>query len=117
MKMKRAALLLPLFAAAYLFAFAAPPVYPGAKLVDELNEGLKKAGQNMTAYNTFDSYEKVYSFYQGSGGELRRGHPDRAKEKQATFQFKESYYVTVIWKEDSKAHGTIIYIGRTGAAR
>jgi hypothetical protein len=113
MKMKMAAGLLPVFAAAYLFAFAAPPVYPGAKLVDELNQGLKKAGQDMTAYNTFDAYEKVYDFYQSKGGELRRGRPDRAKEKQATFQFKESgYFVTVLWKEDSKSHGTIIYIGR-----
>jgi hypothetical protein len=113
MKMKQIAFLLPLFAAAYLFAFAAPPIYPGAKLVDDLNKGLKKAGQDMIAYNTFDAYEKVYDFYQSKGGELRRGRPSRDTEKQATFQFKESgYFVTVLWKEDAKEHGTVIYIGK-----
>jgi hypothetical protein len=118
MKMKRAALLLPLFAAVYLSAFASPPVYPGAKLVDELNRELKKSGQDSTAYNTFDAFEKVYDFYQSKGGELRRGRPARAGEKMATFQFKESgYAVAIIWKEDSKSHGTIFYIARTGAAR
>ena len=116
--MKRVALLLPLFAAAYLFAFAAPPVYPGAKLVDELNQALKKSGQESTAYNTMDAYEKVYDFYQSKGGELRRGRPARAGEKMATFQFKESgYAVNIIWKEDSKSKGTVFYIARTGAAR
>ena len=118
MKMKRAALLLPLFAAVYLSAFAAPPVYPGAKPVDELNRELKKAGQDSTAYNTMDAYEKVYDFYLAKGGELRRGRPARAGEKMATLQFKESgYAVNIIWKEDSKSKGTVFYIAHTGAAR
>ncbi len=117
MKIKRTALLLPLFAAVYVLAFAAPPVYPGAKPVDELNQELKKSGQDSTAYNTFDSYEKVYEFYQSKGGELRRGRPARAGEKMATFQFKDAgYAVNIIWKEDSKSKGTIFYIARTGSA-
>ena len=118
MKMKRAALLLPLFAAVYLAAFAAPPIYPGAKPVDELNRELKKAGQDSTAYSTMDAYEKVYDFYLGKGGELRRGRPARAGEKMATLQFKESgCAVNIIWKEDSKSKGTVFYIAHTGAAR
>jgi hypothetical protein len=118
MKMKRVAFLLPLFAAVYLSAFAAPPVYPGAKLVDELNQALKNSGQESTAYNTMDAYEKVYDFYQSKGGELRRGRPARAGEKMATFQFKDAgYAVNIIWKEDSKSKGTVFYIARTGAAR
>jgi hypothetical protein len=118
MKIKQVVFLLPLFAAVYLSAFAAPPVYPGAKPVDELNQALKKSGQDSTAYNTMDAYEKVYDFYQGKGGELRRGRPARAGEKMATFQFKESgYAVNIIWKEDSKSKGTVFYIAHTGAAR
>ncbi len=58
MKIRRAVSVLPLFVAAYLFAFAAPPVYPGAKAVDELNEAAKKAGQNTTAYNTPDAFRR-----------------------------------------------------------
>ena len=61
MKMKRAALLLPLFAAVYALAFAAPPVYPGAKAVDELNEAARKAGQETMAYNTLDPLKRSMS--------------------------------------------------------
>lgn len=118
MKMIRVAFLLPLFAAAYLSAFAAPPVYPGAKPVDELNDALKKSGQDSTAYNTMDAYEKVYDFYQSKGGELRRGRPARAGEKMATLQFKATgYAVNIIWKEDAKSKGTVFFIAHTGAAR
>jgi DNA phosphorothioation-dependent restriction protein DptG len=112
MKMKTAAGLLPLFAAAYLFAFAAPPVYPVAKAVDELNEASKKAGQNAVAYNTFDPFEKVYDFYKSKGTEVQSHRVPRASEKYAAFKFPDTGYSVVIsWKEDSKSKGTIIHIG------
>ena len=62
MKMKTAGLLLALFAVV-AFAFAAPPVYPGAKAVDELNKAAKIAGQDTMTYNTADPFERVYEFY------------------------------------------------------
>jgi hypothetical protein len=113
MKIRTAARLLPVFAAAYMFAFAAPPVYPGAKAVDELNAAAKKAGQDTMAYNTSDSFEKVYDFYKSKGTEIQNRRPLRATEKYASFQFKESGYSVVIsWKESSKSNGTIIHMGR-----
>jgi hypothetical protein len=112
MTMKAAACLLPVFAAAYLFAFAAPPVYPGAKAIDELNEASKKAGQDVMAYNTFDAFEKVYDFYKTKGTEVQSRHPSRANEKFAAFKFQEGYSVAISWKEDSKSRGTIVHIGR-----
>jgi hypothetical protein len=60
--MKKAVFLLPLLAATYLFAIGAPPVYPGATAAEELNDAAKKAGQDTTAYNTPDSFEKAYEF-------------------------------------------------------
>lgn len=113
MKMKRAVLLLPLFAAVYVFAFAAPPVYPGAKAVDELNEAAKKAGQDSMAYNTLDPFEKVYEFYKSKGTEAQRAHRVSPREKFALVMFKETGYgVAISWKEDSKSRGTIIHIGK-----
>ncbi len=113
MKLKRAAFLLPLFAAVYAFAFAAPPVYPGAKAVDELNDAAKKAGQNTMAYNTPDSFEKVYEFYKSKGTEEQRAHRVSPREKFAMVRFAESGYgVAISWKEDSKSKGTIIHIGK-----
>jgi hypothetical protein len=112
MKMKMAVRLLPMFAAAYLFAFAAPPVYPGAKAVDELNEASKKAGQNAMSYNTFDSFEKVCDFYKTKGTEVQSRRPPRTNEKYAAFRFPESGYTVVIsWKESAKSNGTVIHIG------
>ncbi len=111
--MKILARSLPLFAAAYLFAFAAPPVYPGAKAVDELNEASKKAGQDAMAYSSVDSFEKVYEFYKSKGTEVQSRRPPRASEKYAAFRFPEGGYSVVIsWKESSKSNGTIIHIGR-----
>jgi hypothetical protein len=113
MKIRRAVSVLPLFVAAYLFAFAAPPVYPGAKAVDELNEAAKKAGQNTTAYNTPDAFEKVYEFYKSKGTEEPRAHRVSTREKFALVNFKDSGYgVAISWKEDSKSKGTIIHIGK-----
>jgi hypothetical protein len=115
MEMKRAALWLPLFAAVYLFAFGAPPVYPGAKAVDELNEASKKAGQDTMAYNTADSFEKVYDFYKTKGAEVEKAHRAGPQEKFALIRFRETGYgVSISWKEDSKSKGTIIHIGRGG---
>lgn len=111
--MNTLARLLPVFAAGYLFAFAAPPVYPGAKAVDELNEASKKAGQDAMAYNTFDAFEKVYEFYKGKGTEIQNRRVPRASEKYAAFRFPEGGYSVVIsWKESAKSNGTIIHIGR-----
>jgi hypothetical protein len=113
MKLKRAALLLPLFAAVYVFAFAAPPIYPGAKPVDEYNQEMKKAGQDNMAYNTFDPYEKVYEFYKSKGTEVQTRRPPRASEKFASFKFNDAGYgVAISWKEDSKSKGTVIHIAK-----
>jgi hypothetical protein len=113
MKMKKAVLLLPLFAAGLVFAFAAPPVYPGAKAVDELNDAAKKAGQDSMSYNTLDPFEKVYEFYKSKGTEVQGAHRDSPREKFALVRFKESGYgVAISWKEDSKSKGTIIHVGK-----
>jgi len=112
-KMKRFVLLLPLFAAVYLFAFATPPVYPGAKAVDELNVAAKVAGQNTVAYNTADPFEKVYEFYKAKGTDVPRAHRAGPREKFAMVMFNDTgYRVAISWKEDSKDKGTIIHIGK-----
>jgi hypothetical protein len=113
MQIKRAAILFPIFAAVCAFAFSAPPVYPGAKAVDELNDASKKAGTGVTSYNTMDTYEKVFEFYKNSGTEVQSRRPARQKEKFASFKFAGSDLgVTIVWKEDSKEHGTIIHVSR-----
>jgi hypothetical protein len=113
--MKRAVSLLPLFAAVYVFAFGAPPVYPGAKAVDELNDAAKKAGQDTMAYNTLDSFEKVYEFYKSKGVEVPGAHRVSPREKFALIMFKETGYgVAIGWQEDSRSSGTVIHIARRG---
>ena len=113
MKIKRAALLLPLFAAVCVFAFAAPPVYPGAKAVNELNEAAKKAGQDTMSYNTLDPFEKVYEFYKSKGTDVPRAHRVSPRAKFALVKFNETGYgVSISWKEDSSSKGTIIHIGK-----
>jgi hypothetical protein len=112
MQMKKVILGLPLIAAVCVFAFAAPPVYPGAKSVDALNEASKKAGRpNVLAYNTFDSFEKVYEFYKSKG--IERVHNVTAREKFALIMFKDSgYSVAIGWDEESKDKGTTIHISK-----
>jgi hypothetical protein len=111
--MKRALFVLPLLAAGYLFAFAAPPVYPGAKAVDELNDAAKKAGQNTMAYNTPDSFEKVYEFFKSKGTEEQRAHRVSDREKSAIILFKDDgYTVAISWKESSKSNGTVIHVAK-----
>ncbi len=111
--MKMTARLLPILAAAYLFAFAAPPVYPGAKPVDQLNDASKKAGRDDVAYNTMDSFEKVCEFYGSKGDENQRAHRAGPKEKSAMFMLKDTGYVVMIaWKESSKSNGTVIHIAK-----
>jgi hypothetical protein len=118
MKTKMAGLLLPLVAAVFVLAFAAPPVYPGAKAVDELNEAAKKAGQDSMAYNTLDSFEKVYEFYKTKGTEVQGAHRIGPREKFALIMFAETGYgVAIGWNEDSKSDGTVIHIGRRGPSR
>ncbi len=116
--MKKAVFVLPLIAATYLFAFAAPPVYPGAKAVDELNEAAKKAGQNTMAYNTPDSFEMVYEFYKSTGTEEQRAHRVSAREKFAMIMYKDAgYTVAISWKESAKSNGTIIHVAKGVPAR
>jgi hypothetical protein len=116
--MKRAVFFLALLGAAYLFAFAAPPIYPGAKAVDELNEAAKKAGQNTMAYNTPDSFEKVYEFFKAKGTEEQRAHRVSARGKFAMIVFKDTgYTVAISWKEDAKANGTVIHVAKAATAR
>src|SRR3954468_11216471 len=111
--MKRAVLLLPLLAAAYLFAFAAPPVYPGAKPVAELNDAAKNAGQDTMAYSTPDSFEKVYEFFKSKGTEEQRAHRVSARGKFAMIVFKDTgYTVAISWKEDSRSNGTVIHVAK-----
>jgi hypothetical protein len=123
MKLKRAVrlfplLILPLLAAAYLFAFAAPPVYPGAKPVDALNQAAKTAGQDTTAYNTPDAFEKVYDFYKSKGTEEQRAHRASPREKFAMIMFKDTGYTVAIgWKESAKAEGTVIHVAKGVPAR
>lgn len=118
MKMKKAVLLLPLFAAVYALAFAAPPVYPGATAVDELNEAAKTAGQETMAYNTHDPFERVYEFYKSKGTEVQKAHRDNPREKFALIMFSDTGYgVAIGWKEDSKSNGTVIHVSRRGPAR
>ena len=118
MKMKKAVLLLPLFAAVYALAFAAPPVYPGAKAVDELNEAAKTAGQETMAYNTHDPFERVYEFYKSKGTEVQKAHRDNPREKFALIMFSDTGYgVAIGWKEDSKSNGTVIHVSRRGPTR
>lgn len=115
--MKRAVLLLPLLAATYLFAFAAPPVYPGAKAIDELNDAAKKAGQNTMAYSTPDSFEKVYEFFKSKGTEEQRAHRISARSKFAMIMFKDTGYTVAIgWKENSTS-GTVIHVASGVPAR
>jgi hypothetical protein len=110
MKTKRAVLWLTLLGAVCAFAFAAPPVYPGAKAMDELNAASKKAGQNAMAYSTPDSFEKVYEFYKKSGTEVHTSQ--KATEKNASFRYRDTGYgVTIVWKADSSVKGTTIHIG------
>ena len=114
--MKLKAFSLTLVAATYLLAFAAPPVYPGAKPIDELNDASKKAGRpNVLAYNTFDSFEKVYEFYKAKGTE--RVHKVTTREKFAMIMFPEGYSVAIGWHEDSKDKGTTIHISKGGGGR
>lgn len=116
--MMRSVFLLPLLAAAYLFAFATPPVYPGAKAVDELNEAAKKAGQNTMAYNTPDSFEKVYEFFKTKGTEEQRAHRVSARGKFAMIVFKDTgYTVAISWKQDAKSNGTVIHVAKDVPAR
>ena len=116
--MKKAAFLFPLHAAAYVFAFAAPPVYPGAKAVDEINESDQKACKDTMAYNTLDSFEKVYEFYKSKGTEQERAHRVSAREKSAMIMFRDAgYTVAISWKEDSKSKGTIIHVAKGVPAR
>lgn len=112
MQIKKAILGLPLIAAVCLSAFAAPPVYPGAKAVDALNEASKKAGRpNVLAYNTVDSFEKVYEFYKSKGVETV--HQADSHEKFALIMFADSGYTVAIgWNEDSKENGTTIHISK-----
>ena len=118
MKLKRTVLLLPLMAAAYVFAFAAPPIYPGAKPVDELNQAAKTAGQNTTAYNTADAFEKVYDFYKSKGTEEQRAHRVKPGEKFAMIMFKDTGYTVAIgWKESAKSDGTVIHVAKGVPAR
>jgi len=113
MKIRKALLLLSMVTAVSVFAFAAPPVYPGAKAVDELNDAAKKAGQSTMAYSTPDPFQKVYEFYKSKGTEVERAHRDSAREKFALVRFKETGFgVAISWKEDSKSNGTIIHIGK-----
>lgn len=102
----------------FVLAFAAPPVYPGAKAVDELNQAAKKAGQDSMAYNTLDSFEKVYEFYKSKGTEVQGAHRISPREKFALIMFAETGYgVAIGWNEDSKSDGTVIHIGRRGPSR
>jgi hypothetical protein len=117
MKMKKAALLLPLFAAVYLFAFSAPPLYPGAKAVDELNRATQKAGQDAISYTTVDPFEKVYDFYKSKGTEVQTHHQFRAGEKYAAFQFKELGYSVTIFFRAADKNGTLIYVGKNPPGR
>jgi hypothetical protein len=118
MMLKKAILLLPLMAVAYMFGFAAPPVYPGAKPVDGLNQAAKTAGQNTTAYSTPDAFEKVYEFYKSKGTEEQRAHRVSASEKFAMITFKDTgYTVAISWHENSKANGTVIHVAQRGPAR
>lgn len=109
---------LTLVAATYLLAFAAPPLYPGAKEVDELNNAAKKVGQSGTSYNTFDPFEKVYAFYKSKGTEVQTHHTARAREKYAAFRFTDpGYAVTIFWKDDAKEAGTVIFVGKNSPGR
>ncbi len=116
--MKRAVFLLPLLAATYLLALAAPPVYPGAKAVDELNDAAKKAGRDTIAYSTPDSFENVYEFFKSKGREEQRAHRVSAREKFAMIIFRDAgYTVTIGWKEDAKSNGTVIHVAKGAPAR
>ncbi len=109
---------LMLVAATYLLAFAAPPLYPGAKEVNELNQATKKVGQPGISYNTLDPFEKVYAFYKSKGTEVQTHHTARPREKYAAFQFKElGYAVTIFWKDDAKEAGTVIFVGKNSPGR
>jgi hypothetical protein len=116
--MKIAVFLLPLLAATYVFAFVAPPVYPGARTIDELNEAAKKAGQDTMAYNTLDSFDQVYEFYKSKGSEEQRAHRVSAREKFAMIMFKDAgYTVAISWKEGAKSNGTVIHVTKSVPAR
>jgi len=112
-KLQRAAFVMTLLAMVNGLSAAAPPIYPGAKAVAELNDAAKKSGQDTMAYNTQDAFEQVYEFYKGKGREEPRAHRVSAREKFALIRFKDTGYgVAVSWKEDAKAKGTIIHISK-----
>jgi hypothetical protein len=115
-KIKIAALL-PLVTAVYLLAFSAPPLYPGAKEVDELNRATQKAGQDAVSYTTLDPFEKVYDFYKSKGTEVQTHRQLRAGEKYAAFQFKEQEYAVTIFFRAADKHGTLIYVGKNPPGR
>ena len=117
MKSNLALLMFSLLAAAYVFAFAPPPVYPGAKPVGELDQAAKTAGQDTTAYNTPDAFEKVYDFYKTKGAEEQRAHRVNPREKFAMIMFKDTgYTVAISWKESAKSNGTVIHVAKGAPA-
>jgi hypothetical protein len=117
MRSSLAALVLPLLAAPYVFAFVAPPVYPGAKPVGELDQAAKTARQDTAAYNTPDAFEKVYDFYKSKGTEEQRAHRVSPREKFAMITFKDTgYTVAISWKESAKSNGTVIHVAKGAAA-
>ena len=116
--MMRAVRLLPFLAATYLFAFAAPPMYPGSQGIDALNDAAKKAGQNTMAYNTPDPFEKVYEFFRTKGTEEQQAHRVTANTKFAMIMFKDDgYTVAISWKESSKSNGTVIHVAKGAPIR
>jgi hypothetical protein len=70
------------------------------------------------AYNTPDSFEKVYEFFKSKGTEEQRAHRVSAREKFAMIMFRnDGYTVAISWKEDAKSNGTVIHVAKGVPAR
>jgi hypothetical protein len=58
------------------------------------------------AYNTPDSFEKVYEFFRSKGTDEQRAHRVKPGEKFAMIMFQDTgYTVTIGWKESAKSDG------------
>jgi hypothetical protein len=107
--MKKAVFLLPLLAATYLFAFAAPAIYPAARRL----RNSKKQRRRGPGHNGLQHpiRLRIYAFFESTGTEQQRAHRVSAREKSAMIMFKDSgYTVAIRWKENAKSDGTVIHV-------
>lgn len=93
-------------------AFAAVPVYPGAKMdVDGMKADRVRSPQRTdTAYITPDSYEKVVAFYRSQKGSQESkaiSIGNDATQKMAMFSIGD-YSIGINWPADVYVNGKVV---------